>query len=98
MTPDQVARLQRELHRERRIMEKEQQMEEEQRAKGGAGSGHLKRRSTTIGHRSGHRGPLVLKATLRQGDVNTQVGLECMWPRPSAVWLLNSRMHHSLRR
>ena len=72
-----MARFQRELHRERRIMEKEQQMEEKQRAKGGAASepvnSGLKRRSTTIGHRFGHRGPLVLKAF--PSGINTQVGL-----------------------
>lgn len=80
-------------------MENEEQMAEISRvssAKGGAWCGgpeELKRRSTSIGHRFGHRGPLVLKATLTPGDVNTQVGFG---PRPSAVWLLISRMHRSL--
>ena len=68
-------------------MEKEQQMEEKQRAKGGAASepvnSGLKRRSTTIGHRSGHRGPLVLKAS--PSGINTQVGLGCMATPVSSV-------------
>ena len=82
-------------------MENEEQMAEISRvssAKGGAWCGgpeELKRRSTSIGHRFGHRGPLVLKATLTPGDVNTQVGFGRM-PRPSAVWLLIPRMHRSL--
>ena len=76
----QVARLQRELYRERRIMENE-----------GAGSGptnakRIKRRSTNIGHRFGSgRGPLVLKATLHHGDVNTAVGFGRTRPSPSAL-------------
>ena len=80
LAPDQVARLQRELYRERRIMENE-----------GAGSGptnatRIRRRSTNIGHRFGSgRGPLVLKATLHHGDVNTAVGFGAPRPSPSAL-------------
>lgn len=65
----QVARLQRELYRERRIMENEDA------SSGPTNATRRKRRSTNIGHRFGSgRGPLVLKATLHHGDVNTAVG------------------------
>ena len=72
-------------------MENEEQMAEISRvssAKGGAWCGgpeELKRRSTSIGHRFGHRGPLVLKATLTPGDVNTQVGFGRMATPVSSV-------------
>jgi len=85
-SPSKVRRLQRELYRERWIMEKEQAVTalEAELANGGSesngslpkapGSGERRRRSTNIGHRFGaSRGPLVLKATLHQGDVNTRV-------------------------
>ena len=91
---DQVRRLQRELYRERWIMEKEQAVTalEAELANGGSesngslpkapGSGERRRRSTNIGHRFGaSRGPLVLKATLHQGDVNTRVSVSRMATR-----------------
>ena len=83
---DQVARLQRELHRERWIMEREQAVAALESAKlasgsesgsaGAPGSGQRRRRSTNIGHRFGSgRGPMVLKTTLHHGDVNTRVSV-----------------------
>lgn len=78
-SPTKVARLQRELTRERWIMEKEEAMvalEVTASPSGSDGSfpGQRRRRSTNIGHRFGaSRGPLVLKASLGQGDVNTRV-------------------------
>ena len=82
---DQVARLQRELYRERWIMEREQAVVALELAElasgseseaGAPGSGQRRRRSTNIGHRFGSgRGPMVLKATLHQGDVNTRVSV-----------------------
>ena len=81
---DQVARLQRELARERQIMEQEQAAS----ASGFDNSlpGQRQRRNTNIGHRFGaSRGPLVLKASLRQGDVNTRVGLAHMATRHSVA-------------
>jgi len=86
-----VARLQRELYRERWIMEREQAVVALELAElasgseseaGAPGSGQRRRRSTNIGHRFGSsRGPLVLKATLHQGDVNTRVSVSRMATR-----------------
>ena len=51
-------------------------------SEGGSFPGQRRRRSTNIGHRFGaSRGPLVLKASLGQGDVNTRVGLARMATR-----------------
>ena len=86
-----MARLQRELYRERWIMEREQAVAALELTElasgsesdaGAPGSGERRRRSTNIGHRFGSsRGPLVLKATLHQGDVNTRVSVSRMATR-----------------
>lgn len=77
-----MARLQRELYRERRIMENE--------GRAGPGPTNAKRilskRNTNIAHRFGPGcGPLVLKSTLHQGDVSTTVGFGRTRPSPSAL-------------
>ena len=89
-----MARLQRELYRERWIMEREQAMTAlglaglasgSESDAGAPGFGERRRRSTNIGRRFGLSGPLVLKATLHRGDVNTRVSVLRMATPVSSV-------------